>query len=526
MRDLRGWRFNDTDVYGTFARLLLHLRLMIKRVALACLLTVSCSERQSVDYVGKTINNVVVICMDTVRFDTMDAVSQGDTYVDALTPLMSQAQIFTDAQSAAPWTIPSVASVITGLYPTQHGAGEFATDMARLDTDVPTGLDDSVPTLAETLRDAGFATSAVVAHPWFAFNFGLEAGFVDLQARRGREKIVHHSLEWLDNGRLENQRFFQYLHFMEVHDWHLKPEEEMDTILAAQDSELMQLARDNAPADICSDDPLMCKRYQTYVAALTAVRDAVARYLDGLQSRGLLDDTVVIIYSDHGEEFHDHLSEALATRDDPRDHYGFGHGQSLYQELIHVPLITWHPEFLAGRYGQHVSLVDIVPSILEWTRIDSPTRDLAGTTLTPALYDVPAPAERLGPFLRPQDGGSRPVYSSGIGYGPEQVSVREGNWKAIRHLTREHELYFDLANDPHEKKPINAGNREIMAFDRMIGDYQDLQLDVGGAAPDLTAEQVEKLKAIGYLQGAESKKQSEKNLPEKNTPENTNNDQP
>ena len=480
---------------------------MFKRFALLSLLLVGCSEHEIVEYEGKTIQNVVVICIDTIRFDTMEAVNGAGLANDALGSMINQAQIFTDAQAPAPWTIPSVASVITGVYPTQHGAGVFATDIARLDTDVPTGLDDSVPTLAETLQESGFATSAVVAHPWFAFNFGLEAGFADLQARKGRAKIIHHALRWLDEGRLENQRFFQYLHFMEVHDWHLKPEAEMDAILADQDPALLELARNSAPANICVDDPLMCKRYQTYVAALIAVRNAIAEYLDGLEAKGLMDDTVVMIYADHGEEFHDHLTQALATQDDPRDHYGFGHGQSLYQELIHVPLITWHPEFAAGRYAQHVSLVDIVPSIFDWTRVETPALNLAGTSLTPALHNTPVHPDRLPQYLRPEKGGERPVFSSGIGYGPNQIAVREGTSKAIRHMTREEEMYFDLESDPKELSPLNKAMPEIMLFDRMIGDYQELKLDIDAAAPDLTAEQVEKLKAIGYLQGAEGETQ-------------------
>lgn len=480
---------------------------MFKRFALLSLLLAGCSEHELVEYEGKTIQNVVIICIDTIRFDTMDAVNGADLANDALGSMIDRAQIFTDAQAPAPWTIPSVASVITGVYPTQHGAGVFATDIARLDTDVPTGLDDSVPTLAETLKDAGFATSAVVAHPWFAFNFGLEAGFADLQARKGRAKIVHHALQWLDEGRLADQRFFQYLHFMEVHDWHLKPEEEMDAILADQDPALLELARNSAPANVCADDPLMCKRYQTYVSALIAVRSAIAEYLSGLEAKGLMEDTVVMIYADHGEEFHDHLAQALATKDDPRDHHGFGHGQSLYQELIHVPLITWHPAFAAGRYDQHVSLVDMVPSVFEWTRVETPALNLAGTSLTPALHNTPVHPDRLPQYLRPEKGGERPVFSSGIGYGPNQIAVREGPAKAIRHMTREEEMYFDLESDPKELSPLNKTIPEIMLFDRMIGDYQELELDIDAAAPDLTADQVEKLKAIGYLQGAEGETQ-------------------
>lgn len=449
---------------------------------------------------SQPVSNIAIICIDTVRFDIFDALGHGD-FADALTPYMSDAQHFTDAQSTAPWTIPSVASVITGLYPPEHGAGRFPSLRANLNKEVPSILGEDVVTLAEVMKGAGFETAGFVAHPWFAFDFGLEQGFDVMLPRKGREKVIEFAFQWHDNDHDPQRRFFNYLHFMEAHDWHLVAEEDLDQRIAGMDDALIDLARDLAPADICATDALICKRFLVYVLAVQEQRLAIAAYLDGLKQRGVLKHTAVIVYADHGEEFHDHLEEGLALKEDPRGIYGFGHGQSMYQELLHVPLIAWHPHFEGQRIGAHVSLVDIVPSILEWTGVTDEALPVSGVPLTAAMRGEQADLTALPTRLQPLDEEPRPIYSSGTGYGHERVAVRQGDMKSVLRRTDRSSRYFDLATDPLEQNAIQVGDGWLMAFDRMTGDYTELTAAYLAKSPELSAEQIERLKSIGYLQG-------------------------
>lgn len=476
---------------NTFARIAAPLS------GLALLVVVGCGGEPS----PGPARNLVLVCLDTVRFDTMFLPERAGID-DPLAGHLSRAVVFTRAHAASSWTVPSVSSALTGLYPAQHGAGRFDEPVANLDEDIPSRLADEADTLAERLAGAGFATPAFVAHPWFKSGYAMEQGFSELHMVKGSEKLTDAGIAWLDGERKDDEPFFLYLHYMGAHDRHLQTEQ-FDDFLGEADPAVLAAARETAPADIC-DDPgaLMCRRYQVYAAAVMAERRALARVLSALRDRGLMQDTAVMVYSDHGEEFHDHRAAAEALDVDPRGIHGFGHGNSLYQEQLHVPLLTWHPELAGQRADQVVSLVDVVPTLLEWVGVGAPAESFAGRAVQGLERDGrPFQWDDYGPTRWPDM--ERPIYASGIAYGPEQLAVLEDGWKYIWHEQSGDSVLFDLREDPAERDSVTR-TKPPEQLERAMDRYFEWYSSEGFEAPDLTDEQLEELKGVGYLQGAES----------------------
>jgi arylsulfatase A-like enzyme len=195
------------------------------------------------------------------------------------------------------------------------------------------------------------------------------------------------------------------------------------------------------------------------------------------------------VYSDHGEEFWEHKAEH-EQRVDPRGFYGFGHGQSLYQELLHVPLVVWHPGFEGTVRQDLISLIDVVPSTLNWLDVEQPGEPLPGIAMS------------VGTDQHPENSTPRTIFASGISYGSEAIAAREGPLKSIMYYPDENFEYFDLDKDPHEKRPTTS-DRLTMRFDVLTGDYVDLKNGSFASSPELDAQTLEHLKSIGYLQGVE-----------------------
>ena len=452
--------------------------------------------------------NLVIACLDTVRFDTFWLPEELDL-VDDLQPWLSDALILQQTQAPSPWTVPSIASTLTGLYPNQHGAGRFASEIANLREVVPAGLAADLQGLPEILSTNGYETAAFVAHPWFKSGYGLERGFDSLHMRASRDDLLGLALDWLAKRRRLLQAgtgsdsreasaptpsqvpFLLYLHFMEAHDAVLL--RHLDEKTQELPAALLQPVVSTAPEGICQDiDGTLCRRYRAHVAAVLQLRRTVAQLLRGLSASGHSEDTIVVVFSDHGEEFGDHLQEQRSHASDPRGLSGFGHGHSLYQELLHVPVLIWHPDIAGRRLNEVTSLIDLVPSILDWLSLPSPRNRWPGRSLSRA--PAPGGSQQLERYL----------FSSGIAFGSEQVSVRLGDWKRILYTGSGERNLFNLRLDPKERS--HEARTEVSAdLDRQLYRYLAVQPTSQGDTPQVPAEELERLQALGYLQGIDSK---------------------
>lgn len=301
---------------------------------------------------------VVLICVDALRTDHLGCYAGGDRGTPHMDRLAAEGVRFGNAISQAPWTHPSVASMMTGLYPSQHvmagveGGGD-ASDKAI-------ALSASLPTLPGCLRGAGFSTAAFVAgNAYLKPEFGLTRGFDHLDWRTTTDGtgVVEGFAAWLEA--TGPSPSFAYLHLMDVHS-PLPPDRYPSRPMV------------DRGVDVAGGAEALDTLLGYYTAGVGRADAHVGRVLSRLESQGHLDDTWVILTADHGEELNEH-GVVLS------------HGQSLWRQLVWVPLLVRLPGALGGgrTVTGAVSLIDLMPTLLEAAGL--PVPDVAGRSLLPLL---------------------------------------------------------------------------------------------------------------------------------------------
>jgi arylsulfatase A-like enzyme len=304
--------------------------------------------------VRRPVRHAIVFLADTLRADRL-RVYEPTTRVEtpALDRLARTADVFLDAHATAAWTKPSVASVLTGLYPWQHGA--FSHDAV---------LRPNEPLLGERLQEWGVKTAAFVGNGYISSTYGFERGwdhFAPPRMNRGRARgLVRELFAWIDASRTETpeQSLFAYVHSTDPHSPYAAPRPYLhrydprpyagpvdftDPLL------LRRIAAGEIPLQQRDRDHLIA----AYDAEVAYHDGALAELIDGLVARDMWDDTLVIFLSDHGEELFDHGS--------------VGHGGlRLHEELVRIPMVMHWPGTSAGRRVRGpVSQIDVAPTVLD-----------------------------------------------------------------------------------------------------------------------------------------------------------------
>lgn len=476
----------------------------------AFLLTACSEEQEATETVAapieqNAVKNLLLICIDTVRTDVFTALNASPS--DPLNKWLEDALVYSRAKSSSSWTVPAVGTVFSGLWQYGHGAGQLPSmkivDGVSTNESMhrPTAVYEGVPLLAEATKEAGFHTSIISASPWTndtESRVGLNKGFDEnLRIGKNGAKIAYKKMNEALATREEDQRFFQFMHFMEAHDWHIEPEEKMKERIAAFTPEQRDFYLRTAPPTACAEEEsMLCTRYLNYAAAVVRLRESIARLLSSMQRDGLLEDTAVVVFSDHGERFGEH-------EDDPRiarsikglPDWFIGHGHSMYQELVHVPLFLWHPNLAGAEVNELVSLIDITPTVSRWLGLDFIPED--------------APGIDLEAFLNPtEETRNRVAYASGIVRGEQQVSVSQGEMKSIWYMVSDDYSYYNVVEDPFETTSL-ADDRFVLKFDGYYVEYMESKRDVELLPAQFTKEQIQRLQAIGYLQGVESEDEAD-----------------
>jgi arylsulfatase A-like enzyme len=306
--------------------------------------------------------NLLLISVDTLRPDHLGCYGHARDTSPALDALAARGVRFEDATAAAPWTLPSHATMLTGLYPSHHGVKNHETR-----------LPDSIVTLAEELAQRGLRTLGVV-NTWNvgAPQFRLAQGFerfryvpeteedertLQLRTRNGGREVIATAKEFLlaDGAAQPSARpFFLFLHFYDVHTdftprapYREKFVEPYQGRLTGRTQQLVNL-RDSGES--FGEDDLRWLR-QMYDAEIRQLDDLLGSFFAWLDQRGWLGDTLIVVTSDHGEEF--------------QEHGGILHGRTQYQEVLRVPLLVAGPGVPAGVVvDAPVHLVDLVPTVL------------------------------------------------------------------------------------------------------------------------------------------------------------------
>jgi arylsulfatase A-like enzyme/Tfp pilus assembly protein PilF len=393
--------------------------------------------------------NVVLITLDTTRWDRLGAYGDRGAVTPTLDRLAAEGVLFEQAFAAAPLTLPAHSTIFTGLLPPRHGVRDNGGYV----------LDGRHPTLAGILKGAGWQTGAFVGAFVLDSKWGLNHGFdtyvdkFDVSkyksislgdvARRAGE-VVDNAMPWLDQH--ASQRFFAWLHFYDAHSPYDPPEPFKSRF---------------------ADRP--------YAGEIAYVDDQIGRVLQWLDGRGLTDRTIVIAIGDHGESLNEH---------------GEGtHGLFIYDATTRVPFIVRAP-FTATRGRRVPGAVrseDVTPTILDLVGQPSP-KEAQGRSLVPLLTgatrDLNLDAYTESLYARNHYGWS------------ELRSIRSGRFKYI--ATTRPELY-DLERDPGELKNLYAERRPLA--DRMAAELDRLAREeaepAGPSAVD--PETRERLAALGYI---------------------------
>lgn len=409
---------------------------------------------------------VILISVDTLRRDHVGAYGYPKPTTPTLDGLAKRGILADDAVSVSSWTLPSHLSMLTSTLPGTHGG-----------TDLKQGFNRSVPTVAEILKAQGFATHAVTSHLYVSKTYGLEAGFDSMNFRQDRlaENVANHAMDLID--RFGDRPFFIFLHFYDPH-WHYAPPLEVLKIFEASYSGTMtgnlkdfqKLRKDQVkPADL---DHLRA----LYDGEIRYTDNEIGRFITHLTQRGVDRNTLMVVTSDHGEEFLEHGS--------------WEHQKTLYEEVIRVPLLVSGPGVTARRETRPVSLLDVAPTILDFLSLKPPP-SMQGVSL---LQPVLALREMYGETDHTIDGTRLSFLRGGA-----------KSWKAIlrsdpaKQVERSSEWY-DLAVDPQESTNRPPAGSLRAAIEARARDAALKSRSAAVAKPvELSAEQKEKLRALGYI---------------------------
>ena len=380
--------------------------------------------------------NVVLITIDTLRADRV-----GPALTPAIDALAGRGARFTNARAAAPLTLPSHVTIMTGMLPPQHGVRHNGVVFRA-----------HAPTLARALREAKYQTGAFVGAYVLDRRFGLADGFdtyddrvprdperdARLEAERSGAAVADAARAWLAT---VGEPFFAWIHLYDPHAPYTPAPE--------------FLARAGANA------------YNGEVAYADA---QVARVLDALRQRGLDSRSVIAVTGDHGEGLGEHGEQT--------------HGMLAYDSTLHVPLVVAGPGLRAGTVAEPVSLVELAGTLLKVVGVTPP----GGMSPRDVLSEARKEADIYAETEYPRSAGWHPI-----------ATLADDRWKLI--LSSEPELY-DLHGDSGETRNVAAANLPIVeAMTKRLGDLSQSGTTV---AARVDPEAAERLRALGYASGSPS----------------------
>ena len=375
--------------------------------------------------------NIVIVCVESIRADHLGCFGYDRDTSPAIDSLAAAGVLWTNCQSQAPWTLPAMATLWTGLSPLAHQAGWADSAYQPIDAKLP-----SIPSI---LAARGY-TTAVFAGSGFTglrFGFDREVGcFSPLSEGNGLATYcTDKAMAWLDSNVVAEDRFLLILHLADPHPPY-EPQEPWRSMWAEglpdSASTWWTLSGDTL-ADLSQLDTLVA----LYDGEIRTTDDQIGRLCAHLRSSGLADSTVVIVTSSHGEEL--------------LDHGWVGNGHSLHRELLHVPLVMCGPGIPAGeRRDEAVGLWDVLPTVAALAGLEIPMNvegmDLFSDSL-PSARVIPSSGLLPGLFATDEDGS--PLLTT-----PSTAAVQRGDLKLIRDSVTDSTVLYDLASDPLETIPL------------------------------------------------------------------------
>ncbi|MHC4396868.1 MAG: sulfatase [Planctomycetota bacterium] len=379
--------------------------------------------------------NVILITISSLRADHVSSLGYDRQTTPNFDRFAKDNIIFTNAFATSSWQMPSIGSIFTSLYPTEHGA-----------THINNKLGQEVRTLAEILKENSFYTAGFSCNPRLSGDYGFDQGFdfyddysasmmlssmsfgqedsFDINKRRTNDLVNDAVVRWLQNN--THSSFFLFVHYYDNH-WDYLPPTPYNAIFDPDyqgDIDGTEIAREplysNRPSDKNVEHIIAL-----YDGQIRQTDQDLGELLDFLKEQGRFIDSVIIVMGDHGEQFYEHGHTS---------HHG------IFDELIHVPLAVSVPDVnTPGTVEAFASGVDIIPTILDYTKI-SELSEGKGKSLKPLIDKE---AEKLRDFVFIEYTG---------GAVPDCFGVRFSRYKFIR---QEEDIFaYDLETDPAEQKKI------------------------------------------------------------------------
>ncbi len=431
--------------------------------------------------------NIVLIVVDTLRADHVGSYGQSRPTSPSIDALAAGAIRFERAYSSAPWTKPSVASMFTGLQPSSH-------TVIHLERNLP----ESAVTLAERLRDAGYATGAVVSHDLIGSAFGFDQGFSHFfedQARGHRHvstgAVTQQAEDLLDTLRAERAPFFLFVHYFDPHFAYLRHPEYG---FAGERPRRIDWKRGIGGLRVLDPPPDAAE-----IAYLESAYDEEIRYtdagigrlLDRLRARNLFDDALIVVTSDHGEEFY--------------EHGWLGHTIGVTEELVRVPLVIRVPGGMGGGsvVKEPVSLVSLSATVLDIAGIAVPGGTFQADSLT-HLWSVSEKHESPPVFIEVDFEGQFMSALLSDRFKPKhELAVIRGGHKLVMNKRTGDVALYDVVRDPTEDHDIAAREPTLTAELLASAKRKLAQVTIAPLPVDvrgLTGEQTESLQGLGYLE--------------------------
>ena len=467
-------------------------RILVATFALGTIVATGCVKApEPVAAPPLPIRSVALIVVDTLPAATLGCYGNSRPTSPVLDQLAAGGVRYERVYATSNWTLPSTATMLTGLYPSEHGAGLTGEIRRLIGGDPPHRLDASIVTVPEILAASGMKTGLFSANPYL--QAGLQQGFDEvvidpMPASDLNDRVIR----WLDS--VGSAPFFFHIQYMDLH-IPVEPPDEFATLFAEEGDDFSDPRLKNwafgrgTDADGPEFESYRRRRIALHDGAMRYIDTEIGRLLGALEDRDLLDETLVIVTSDHGEEFWQHAAEEVRLGGDPRNIYGIGHGHAMYDEVVRVPLVFSGSGVAGGRALAPVrSLIDLAPTIFEAVGIE-PGSPVSGRSLIGEMFEdeiIESDEECL-------------IQSPA--YGPDSTALVADGLKLITRVDGV-ELLFDLRNDPGERRNLvdvdqNRTDTMRAQMTELIGGLADAPEAVRLAADEKTTEQ---LRALGYVE--------------------------
>jgi len=455
---------------------------------------------------------VILIHADTLRADHLGLYGYGRETAPFLSRLGKEGAVFRHAFAQAGWTKVSTPSFLTSLYPTTHGVWS-----------IPDRLPASATTIAEVYRAAGYDTVSYSSVPFTGSGSNLHQGFEELhEATSARvderyttktaREFVDRAGEWI--ARHERAPFFIYLHIFDPHS-PFEPRRPYDGLWADAAKREEHLRQRDALRKAIGN-PVMAERAMAtrdemikagvdpaaylahdqdwYDGSIRGLDAELSRLFERLRAMGLDRDVAVVFLADHGEEF--------------QEHGRMWHGQSVYGEMMHVPLVVrWPAGVQPGVVDEPVELIDVMPTLLELSGLATPA-GVQGQSLVPLLQRS-GTGERRGWKRRPVIMEKQPQGEAEFPGASESYAIIDGDWKLVVNKVRapgqpEYELY-EFPRDPLDRTNVAADHPDVVqrlakAVDgwHTMAAAARLKADAD-ASKGLSPEELQRLRSLGYV---------------------------